>query len=115
MAFQLSWTDPTTGVQAPQAYAKVDDASIQLASDAVNVTVDTYYNQAARTAALAPVHRYPVFVLGQAEVNAPNPAFVTALAAQVQAGLVASPRDALLACLYVLLKSRTEFTGATDV
>ena|SRR6266704_1162984 len=107
--------DPTTGAPAPQAYVKVDDASLKLAIDSVSITANAYYNKAARDSGLSPIYSYQPFVLSVDEINQVNPAFVSALATLVQAGKIASPRDALMACLYVMLKQRSDFSMAIDV
>jgi hypothetical protein len=115
LALQISYTDPTSGQQAPQGYVRIDDSSSQLAAGKVSVEVSLYFNKAARDAGLAPIHSYPTFLLTPTEQGADNPNFVTALRAQLQAGAVHAPRDAFVASLYLVLKSRPEFALAVDV
>ncbi len=115
MALQVNLTDPATGTPHPEAYARVEDANLALASDVVTISVVAYHDQSSFQTDHSPVYTYPTFFLTQSEIEAPNPAFVTALANLVLAGQINSPKDALKACLYVLLKNRAEFSEATDV
>jgi hypothetical protein len=115
MALQINHTSLTDGSQAPAAYARIDDSSSQLGAGVFSINVSVYYNQAAFAAKLAPIYTYPTFLLSPAELGADNPGFVQALRAQLQGGTVHAPRDAFLASMYLVLKSRPEFAGAVDV
>lgn len=115
MALRVDYTDASTGAVYSGAYAKIVEAHLTHSTDYVDVTVALFYNQRTARDSRNPVFTYPTFTLGPDEVTAPNPAFVQALAALVQTGKINSPKDALTACLYVLLKNRAEFTGAVDV
>jgi hypothetical protein len=103
VALQVDFVDPATG------------AHLTLSTNYVDATVALFYNQRTARAGRNPVFTFPQFTLSADEVTAPNPAFVQALVELVQAGQINSPKDALTACLYVLLKARAEFSGAADV
>lgn len=115
MAVEINTSEPNTGTPIPHGYGRVEDAHLTLSTDYVDVTLALYYNAETAATGKKPVFTFPVFTLSTEEITTPNPAFVAALAALVQAGKIQSPRDALTACLYVLLKTRPELAGAVDV
>lgn len=115
MAIQVTTTDPRTGAPYPRAYARVEEAHVTLSTGYVDVAIALFYSADTAAAGKEPVFTYPTFTLEHDEINMPNPAFVQALADLVKAGKILSPRDALTACLYVLLRSRSEFKDAVDV
>lgn len=115
MALQINVTEPATGTPIPRGYVRLQNAHLTLSTDYVDATLALYYSAATAAAGKNPVSEYPQFTLTSEEINAPNPAFVKALGDLVAAGKIASPKDALKACLYVLLRGRSEFKDALDV
>jgi hypothetical protein len=115
VALELDFTDLKSGAVYPHAYAKVTEAHLTLSTDYVDATVAVYYSAEMSVAGKEPVFVFPTFTLSVDEVVAVDLPFVQALAALVQAGQIQSPKDALTACLYVLLKRRPELAGAVDI
>jgi hypothetical protein len=70
-ALQLSWSDPTTEVTAPTAYARVTSIHVDAINTTVDISVGLYATAAARTDGKAPFstyHAWPDYnaLLGQA-------------------------------------------------
>lgn len=126
MALQINYVQPATGVPSPKAYLKVVDATVMLAENRTTILPAIFHTKATADAGKDPVAtaavagqesavKLPPIVLTSVELDAPNPAFVQALAGLVAAGKITSPGDALRACLYVLIKQMPEYSGAADV
>lgn len=115
MALQQSVTNPATGEVYPTAYCRVDDATLELANNQVQITVSAYFSSTTAGQNLAPVYTFPLITLPTSAVSTANPTFVQGLQAAIQAGSILSPRDALLTALYLMVQAQPGFQAATKV
>ena len=116
MALQMTRTVAGTGAVFPQAYGRIDNALITLSPSATGtaLTLNWYADGTAASGGKATVDADGV-TFTPLMITSANAAFVSALDAQLKAGLVASPSDALKAALYCVLKQLPAYSGALDV
>jgi len=113
MALQFNRTDADTG-HVYTVYARIDGGTV-LVGETTAVVLDLYDSVGAANEGLKPVLPPDTPTFTADEMTTPNPAFITALAAAVQAGTILSPSDALKTAMYTLLKQRATYAGAVDV
>ncbi len=116
MALSLQITDPATLAVFPAAYGRIDGNVLTHASNSIPwncVTLNWYLNKSAADAGATPV-RSDNLPLSIITLQTPSSAFIAGLAAQVGAGNIHSPLDALTTALYLIIKL-TLYPGAVDV
>jgi len=64
MAYVLNYTDPNTGANYPNAYAKITDLKVVKSQEWALAQVATYASQASRTAGKSPVAQQQVIFAG---------------------------------------------------
>ena len=101
MALQINLPTAKTrvGVAAPQAYARINNLNYDTYSGTVELRVDAYFDNAARTARKSPVASFRF----TGTVGKDLPSLDAALGAGVRG------------VLYTWLKTKPEFSGAIDV
>lgn len=114
MAFQLSRIRDDLGATFPMAYGRIDSATLSLADNTTRPTINWYADAAAAAAGKTPIATESLD-LPTTEIVSTNSPFVASLAALVSQGKVTSPRDALKASLYVILKQHAAYSAALDV
>ena len=116
MAIQQSLTLPDTGVQDQQAYGQITDATLILSQLLTSVTLNWWWNQADGTLPVPlKTIRTDNVTIASAVLTTPNPAFTSALDAQIQSGAIKTPLDALKAALYILVTQQPAYSSAVQV
>lgn len=93
MALELAWTDPTTQIQVPTAYAKIVSIHVDAVAETVDILVGLYVTALARQDGSMPFGQYHAW-----------PDYDTLLGQTID----------VRAAAYGFLKTLDAFTGAID-
>ena len=116
MSLQKDFTDPTIagGADFPTAIFRIDHLNIPDLNADGSVNLGIYVDQTRLAAGRSALLIQTVPITNTLLTTA-NPTFVANLQARIASGAVQTPKDALLAAIYTLLKLQPAFAGAIDV
>lgn len=116
MAIRQTIAQSDTGASFPTAYGRIEDTSINLSTELLQVTLKWYPTQdiANSDKRYRPVRTDIVNISPIAFVSS-NPEFVSDLAKAIRDGTILTPQDALKTALYIMLQQQVTYKNSVFI